>query len=144
MRPCPLVACRQSIATGGVLSRSFQSDAAGNVTDDDLVSPATTKDYIYNAAGQLASASVNSTAAGAYVYDSLSRLVECTAGAVTLHRVHDLDGNVVAEYDDTGALLTGPASQSVFYKDKKGDIYVKNKRNLKGPGDPTGLNINDF
>ncbi|MCO5070260.1 MAG: RHS repeat-associated core domain-containing protein [Rhizobiaceae bacterium] len=56
--------------------------------------------------GQLASASVNSTAAGAYVYDYLSRLVERTANAVTLHRIHDLDGNVIAEYDDTGALLT--------------------------------------
>lgn len=35
------------------------------------------------------------------------------------------------------------ASESDLYKNKKGDIYVKPKSG-KGPGDPTGLNINDF
>jgi hypothetical protein len=35
-----------------------------------------------------------------------------------------------------------PAGRDL-YKNKKGDIFVKPKSG-KGPGDPTGLNINDF
>lgn len=96
------------ILIGGAPSRGFQSDLAGNITQDATVSPALTKTYSYNAAGQLSGATVNSTAAGAYIYDYLSRLVSRTiaASSTTLHMVHDLDGNVIAEYDASGALIT--------------------------------------
>ncbi|WP_165349991.1 MULTISPECIES: RHS repeat-associated core domain-containing protein [unclassified Mesorhizobium] len=67
-----------------------------------------TKAYSYNAAGQLAGATSNGAASGAYVYDYLSRLVSrsISATSTTLHMVHDLDGNVIAEYDASGALVT--------------------------------------
>lgn len=96
------------ILTGGAPSRGFQSDLAGNVTQDATVSPELTKTYSYNAAGQLSGATTNGTTAGAYIYDYLSRLVSRTiaASSATLHMVHDLDGNVIAEYDASGALVT--------------------------------------
>jgi hypothetical protein len=37
----------------------------------------------------------------------------------------------------------GKVSRGDLFKNKKGDIFVKPKSG-KGPGDPTGLNINDF
>lgn len=96
------------IVTGGMPSRGFQSDLAGNITQDATVSPAVTKAYSYNAAGQLSAATTNGAAGGAYVYDYQSRLVSRTisASSTTLHMVHDLDGNVIAEYDASGTLLT--------------------------------------
>ncbi|PBC18688.1 hypothetical protein CK226_33565 [Mesorhizobium sp. WSM4311] len=96
------------IVTNGAPSRGFQSDLAGNITQDATVSPALTKAYTYNAAGQLAGATTNGAASGAYVYDYQSRLVSRTisASSTTLHMVHDLDGNVIAEYDASGTLVT--------------------------------------
>lgn len=47
------------IVTDGTPSRSFQSDLAGNISEDATVTPATTKAYSYNAAGQLAGATTN-------------------------------------------------------------------------------------
>jgi uncharacterized protein RhaS with RHS repeats len=37
----------------------------------------------------------------------------------------------------------GPPSRSDLYKDRRGNIYVKPKGG-NGPGEPAGLNINDF
>ena len=56
--------------------------------------------------GQLAAVAVGGTPQGAYIYDYLSRLVvrQLPASTTTLHLVHDSDGNVIAEYDDTGTL----------------------------------------
>ncbi|MDX8525898.1 RHS repeat-associated core domain-containing protein [Mesorhizobium sp. MSK_1335] len=94
------------IVTGVTPSRSFQSDFAGNTTQDVTVSPALTKDYIWNNAGQLKEAKVGGVSKGTYVYDYLSRLVSRTLPAFsTIHTVHDLDGNVIAEYSSTGTLL---------------------------------------
>jgi wobble nucleotide-excising tRNase len=45
--------------------------------------------------------------------------------------VHDLKGGKNASSRD-------------LYKDNKGSIYVKPKGGQQGPGDPTGLNINDY
>ncbi|WP_161808063.1 RHS repeat-associated core domain-containing protein [Mesorhizobium sp. 1M-11] len=97
------------IVTDGTPSRSFQSDLAGNINADTTASPSANKAYAYNAAGQLAGATISSAAAGSYVYDYQSRLVSRTNHTVpvTVHMVHDLDGNVIAEYDATsGTLLT--------------------------------------
>jgi len=57
----------------------------------------------------LTAAAYGSTARGAYAYDYLSRLVSrtITASSLTVHSVHDLNGNVIAEYNSaTGALIT--------------------------------------
>ncbi|MFB2552060.1 hypothetical protein [Ensifer soli] len=44
---------------------------------------------------------------GSHIYDYLSRRVShaLLISGVTLHSVHDLDGNVIAEYDSAGTLL---------------------------------------
>ena len=58
----------------------------------------------YNHPGQLVSVTVGGVPQGSYLYDYLSRLVSRSLPAATLHLVHDLDGNVIAEYDASGAL----------------------------------------
>lgn len=95
------------IATGGTPSRSFDSDAAGNVVEDTDLSTSTATELAYNHPGQLASVEVGGTPKGSYAYDYLSRLVvrQLPATSTTLHLVHDLDGNVIAEYSGTGTLL---------------------------------------
>lgn len=94
------------IVTDSTPSRSFQSDLAGNTTQDVTVLPALTKDFIWNNAGQLKEAKVGGVSKGTYVYDYLSRLVSRTLlPSSTIHTVHDLDGNVIAEYSSTGTLL---------------------------------------
>lgn len=96
------------VTTDGTPSRSFQSDAAGNIVEDDDLVSSVTRAYTWNHPGLLAGVEVNSSAVGAYTYDYLSRLVSraLPAASVTVHRVHDLDGNVIAEYDAGGDLLT--------------------------------------
>ena len=67
-----------------------------------------------NAAGQLATASKGSTEVGTYVYDYLSRLTQrdivppltTVPKPTSLRYLHDLDGNIIAEYDASGQLLT--------------------------------------
>ena len=82
------------------------SDAAGNIITDTDVASSVTKTLGYNAAGQLASVVVGSQPEGQYVYDYLSRLTIRTlpASSTTLHYVHDLDGNIIAEYDSSGTV----------------------------------------
>lgn len=95
------------VSTNGTPSRSLTSDAAGNITEDTDLATSTTKKFAYNHPGQLSSVEVASTAVGVYKYDYLSRLVsrELPASSTTLHLVHDLDGNVIAEYSSAGTLL---------------------------------------
>lgn len=96
------------VTTNSIPSRSFISDAAGNITEDDSLATSTTKTYAWNHPGQLAAVEVNSVLRGDYLYDYLSRLVSrgLPATSTTLHLVHDIDGNVIAEYDAAGTLLT--------------------------------------
>ena len=96
------------VATDGTPSRSFDSDAAGNIVEDTNLSTSAAKEYAYNHPGQIAEAEVGGVTTGVYTYDYLFRLVsrELPSVPVTLHLVHDLDGNVIAEYDATGTLLT--------------------------------------
>ena len=51
---------------------------------------------------------VNSVTKGTYLYDHRALLASraLPALSLTVHSVHDLAGNVIAEYDGTGALLT--------------------------------------
>ncbi|RWF38395.1 MAG: hypothetical protein EOS65_23500 [Mesorhizobium sp.] len=89
----------------GTPSRSFSSDAAGNIAADTDV--ATSKAFTWNGAGQLGEVKIGGVSKGTYAYDFLSRLVarQLPASSTVLHYVHDLDGNVIAEYDGAGALL---------------------------------------
>ncbi|MEO4001727.1 RHS repeat-associated core domain-containing protein [Mesorhizobium sp. CAU 1732] len=93
--------------TDSVLTREFTSDAAGNIIAENNIPASTTKAFTYNHAGQLAGVDVNSTTEGTYGYDYLSRLTTRTlaGSSTTLHFVHDLDGNIIAEYDAAGAVL---------------------------------------
>lgn len=95
------------VTTGGTPSRSFVSDAAGNIVEDTDIATSTTKELAYNHPGQLASVDVAASTIGVYTYDYLSRLVsrELPASSTTLHLIHDLDGNVIAEYDSSSTLL---------------------------------------
>ncbi len=95
------------VTTNGTPSRSFVSDADGNIIEDTDLALSTTKELAYNHPGQLQGVEVGGVARGAYVYDYLSRLASRTlpASSTTLHLVHDNDGNVIAEYDGSGVLL---------------------------------------
>lgn len=93
--------------TDSVLTRQFTSDAAGNIITENNIPASTTKAFTYNHAGQLATMDVNSVIEGTYGYDYLSRLTTRTlpGSSTTLHFVHDLDGNIIAEYDAAGTVL---------------------------------------
>jgi RHS repeat-associated protein len=95
------------VTTDGTPSRSFTSDDAGNVIGDTDLSTSTTKELAFNHPGQLASVEIGGTPKGGYLYDYLSRLVSrgLPASSTTLHLVHDLNGNLIAEYDSAGTLL---------------------------------------
>jgi RHS repeat-associated protein len=93
---------------GGVTSRSFSYDAAGNLTQDQDIFYSQTQVLAWNHPGQIASVTRNSIPRGAYTYDYLHRLVarDIQSGVGMVHRVHDLDGNVIAEYHASGYLMT--------------------------------------
>jgi RHS repeat-associated protein len=96
------------MSTGGVTSRSFSYDAAGNLTQDQDVFYSQTQVLAWNHPGQIASVTRNSIPRGAYTYDYLHRLVarDIQSGVGMVHRVHDLDGNVIAEHHASGYLMT--------------------------------------
>ncbi|MFH1796382.1 MAG: RHS repeat-associated core domain-containing protein [Pseudomonadota bacterium] len=98
----------QSVATSGVTGRAFAYDASGNLTQDQDVFYSQTKVYGWNHPGQIASVTRNGVPYGSYTYDYLRRMVvrNVPSGAGTMHRVHDLDGNVIAEYHASGYLMT--------------------------------------
>ncbi|MFN7089158.1 MAG: RHS repeat-associated core domain-containing protein [Allorhizobium sp.] len=92
--------------TNGAQSRTFGSDASGNIVTETTLSTNTTKTFGYNAAGQLESVTTGNQTSGQYTYDYLSRLkTRALPGSSTvLHYVHDLDGHIIAEYDSSGTL----------------------------------------
>ncbi|RLQ85271.1 RHS repeat-associated core domain-containing protein [Notoacmeibacter ruber] len=95
------------VITDGTPTRTITSDAAGNIVSDADLTAGVTRSYDYNAPGQLASVSTGGSLAGQYSYDYLSRLTVRTlpASGTTLHYIHDLDGNIIAEYDASGTVL---------------------------------------
>jgi len=48
-----------------------------------------------------------------------------------------------AGHDPEALKKTGPRGRGDLYKDKKGNVYVKPKGG-SGPGEPTGININEL
>ena len=96
-----------NLATG---TRGYSYDGAGN-TVGELRALAVTDNwsYAYNNAGRLASVSLNGGLQAEYVYNALGQQVSRTVGsgpsAVVTLSVHDLNGNRIAEHDDTGAVI---------------------------------------
>jgi RHS repeat-associated protein len=95
------------VTTDGTPSRQFDSDAAGNVIEDTDLSTSTTRELVYNNPGQVVTFEIGGVAQGIYKYDYLSLLASrgLPGSPTTLHYVHDLSGNVIAEYDSAGTLL---------------------------------------
>jgi len=83
-----------AVTTGGVATRSFGYDGAGNIVSDMRGNAAWS--FTHNAAGRLSAASVGGVAKGAYSYDGLERLairtVSNTTPSGTIHLVYDTGG----------------------------------------------------
>jgi RHS repeat-associated protein len=94
-----------TLATGG--TRGFAYDASGNVILEARAGG--TYSYTYNAAGRMASFSINGMLQATYSYDAMGRqaIRSLTSPTpVTIHSVFDSDGRRIAEYDQaTGTLL---------------------------------------
>ncbi len=87
--------------------RSLNYDAAGNIAKD-IYSSATTA-YSYNHAGRLSNVTVDGVQKGAYLYNAFGQLVSGTVTNTipsgTVHYLHDLNGNVIAETDGAGSTV---------------------------------------
>ncbi|MEM8858063.1 MAG: RHS repeat-associated core domain-containing protein, partial [Chloroflexota bacterium] len=90
----------------GTQTRSFGYDGSGNIIVDTDNTTNITKYHTFNAAGQLKIVVVGGQYTAEYQYDYLSRLSlrYVANGNQTLHYVHDLAGNIIAEYDGSGSL----------------------------------------
>ncbi len=98
-----------SVTTGTLTPRQFAYDNAGNITSDTRLGSAYT--YAYNHANRLSTVSFEGNLRATYTYNGASRLVTrvvINQGAHngTTHFVHDLDGNIIAETDGSGATGT--------------------------------------
>ena len=96
----PLTSNRlDSIALGAGGTRTLTYDAAGNVTYDNRNSQG--YGYAYNAANRMESFSINGVVQEEYLYNALGQQVVRRMGQAgkTIHVVHDLDGNRLAEYE---------------------------------------------
>lgn len=93
------------ITRNGVTHRTFTLDGAGN-TLTDTESGGAAKVYTYDSRGQLKTATVGGSLKGTYVYNYAAQLVSRTltntTPSGTVHYIHDLDGNVIAEADGFG------------------------------------------
>ena len=79
--------------------RAYTYDEAGNVLTH---SRGAEYSYTYNAAGRMASMSINGALQGSYQHDGLGRrAIRTVAGAgITIHSVYGPDGNRIAEYNE--------------------------------------------
>ncbi len=96
-----------SVLSSTAGTRSLSYDAAGNLLTD--AEGNNTKTYAYNIANRLSQVTVNNVLNGQYTYNSDGQLVireiNGAGNSTTLHYVHDLEGNVVAEIDSAGATI---------------------------------------
>ncbi|WP_139212301.1 RHS repeat-associated core domain-containing protein [Jannaschia pohangensis] len=83
----------------GMPRRTFLHDAAGNVTYDDR--SGTAYGYAYDAAGRMSSLSVNGVVQAEYFYNGLGQqhVRRMTQEQKTIHSIHDIEGNRIAEYE---------------------------------------------
>ena len=91
---------------GGVATRTFQYDAAGNITQD-IRAGVGTYQYTYNHANRLSTVKLGALDVGTYTYDGLSRLarrIVQNSGSANVNRqyIYDLYGNLIVEADDFG------------------------------------------
>ncbi|NSX56944.1 RHS repeat protein [Parasulfitobacter algicola] len=94
----------QSVAQAQGHTRTFTYDTGGNVTYDNRAGGG--YGYTYNAANRMDSFSINGVVQSEYVYNAAGQQVirRLTQEGRTLHSVHDLDGQRIAEYEyDPGA-----------------------------------------
>ena len=105
--------------TTGVLSRSYQYDAAGNVTSWGAVT------FAYNNANRMKS-STQGGVTSSYVYNALGQRIGKTSGGVTTLFVYDEAGHLIGEYTGAGALI----EETVYL----GDIPVVTLRPKAGGG----------
>lgn len=85
---------------GGVVTRTFTHDLAGNMTQD--LRGADLYGFTYNHAGRMATASRNGALEATYTYTADNQLaIRAMVGANPIHYVHDRQGNVLAEIDGT-------------------------------------------
>ena len=87
-----------SIALGAGGTRTLTHDAAGNVTGDSQ--PGTAYAYTYDAAGRMATVSLNGVQQGEYQYSATGQQVvrRLVPSNVTIHNIFDSAGNRIAEY----------------------------------------------
>ena len=92
----PITSNKLDQITGGGSPRSFTYDAAGNTTFDSRGGG-----YGYNAANRMESVSLGGVVQAEYLYNALGQQVvrRLTQDAKTIHSIHDLDGNRIAEYE---------------------------------------------
>jgi RHS repeat-associated protein len=76
---------------------TYSYDANGNLTDDYI------HDYTYDGASRLSSVVDGGTTTASYVYDAANRRVKKSESGATTYYVWE-GGQVIAEYDGTGAL----------------------------------------
>lgn len=88
----------QSIALGAGGTRTYTHDAMGNVTADSQSGQNYV--YTYDAAGRMATVTLNSVLQAEYAYNFLGQQVrrELSVSGDVIHSIHDAEGRRVAEY----------------------------------------------
>lgn len=94
----------QTVNVNGMTARSFTYDGPGNMLTD--AGSAGITGYSYNHAGRLQSVTLGGVTTGTYTYNALGQLVSRTKQNITpsgtVHYIHDLNGNLIAETDGNG------------------------------------------
>ena len=114
------------ILEAGGHTRTFTHDAAGNVTYDNRSGGG--YGYAYNAAGRMKDFSINGVVQAEYLYNALGQQVvrRLSQSGQTIHSVHDLDGNRIAEYDYDEALQISTLIREYVWMDDRPVAVVEN------------------
>ncbi|MEP6019201.1 MAG: RHS repeat-associated core domain-containing protein [Paracoccaceae bacterium] len=106
-----------SISLGAGGTRGFTYDAAGNVIYDNRNGQG--YGYTYDAANRMESFSINGVVQEEYLYNAMGQQVvrRMTQAGKTIHVIHDLDGNRLAEYEIDNATGTRTLLQEYIWFD---------------------------
>ncbi|MEP3843899.1 MAG: RHS repeat-associated core domain-containing protein [Paracoccaceae bacterium] len=104
-----------SISLGAGGTRGFTYDAAGNVIYDNRNGQG--YGYTYDAANRMESFSINGVVQEEYLYNAMGQQVvrRMTQAGKTIHVIHDLDGNRLAEYEIDNATGTRTLLQEYIW-----------------------------